>query len=403
MDVSKRNSPGSNSTTMWIVIAGLAIIAGGFIIGMLTPTILPVEGSTQAQQVDALFRFLLVIGGAVFLLVQGLLAFSVIRFRARPGDMSDGLPIHGNTTLEFVWTAIPAVIVLVITIYSYSVWVDTRRVQPNEQVTGVVGQRFAWSFNYNVSREDLPADINYDQLDESVRADFEADGAVQIISDQLHTYVNQPVVTQMTTQDVLHSFWVPAMRVKQDLLPGRTTEIRFTPIEAGVFPIVCAELCGSGHGDMAGQIITDPGTGSQSLSGAWLVVHADEATFRREFLEPELNEVLFPPEDPAARGRQILESGEYPCATCHVLPDLGWSGVVGPSLDGVGARTQRLGATGLPTMEEYLHQSIRLPQAYLVPGFGPLMPQFNPEPDQPNYMPEEDLQAIIAYLLTQTE
>ncbi len=147
---------------------------------------------------------------------------------------------------------------------------------------------------------------------------------------------------------------------------------------------------------MAGQIV------SGNLLGAWVVVHADEATYRREFLEPEANRILFPPEDPVQLGRQVLASGKYPCATCHVLTDLNWAGNIGPSLDGIGARTQRLSAAGAASMEEYIHNAIRHPADYLVPGFGNLMPQFNPEPDQPNYMPEEDLNAIVAYLLSQT-
>jgi hypothetical protein len=113
----------------------------------------------------------------------------------------------------------------------------------------------------------------------------------------LHTYVGQPVKMVMQTQDVIHSFYVPAMRIKQDLLPGRTTEVRFTPTLAGTYPVLCAELCGSGHGDMRAEI----------------VVHPDEATYCAWFDE-ETDILLNPPEDPADRGAQILASGAYPCA-----------------------------------------------------------------------------------------
>ena len=284
---------------------------------------------------------------------------------------------------------------LVLTIYSYQVWTSTRAPQPNEQVMGVAGARFAWTFTYDLSEADLPAGVTVEQLPEPVQQRFAENGGVQLVANQLHTYVDQPVVLKMVTEDVIHSFWVPAMRIKQDLLPGRETEIRFTPIKPGVYRVVCAELCGSGHGDMAGQIVDG------NLQGAWVVVHEDEATYRSEFLEPEANAVLFPPEDPIQLGRQVLNSGRYPCATCHVLTDLNWTGNIGPSLDGVASRTQRLSASGAGSMEEYLHDSIRNPAAYLVPGFGNLMPQFNPSPDQPNYMPDDDLNAIVAYLLTQ--
>lgn len=382
---------------IWIIVAGLAIILGGILISTVTPAILPPQGSAEARQVDELFRFMLAIGGAIFLLVQGMLVYSVIRFRAKPGDRADGPPMHGNATLELVWTVIPAIIVLILTIYSLQVWTATRSVKLNEIQIGAVGARFAWTFNYDVPREALPSDVVFEELDQAVQDDFNDDGKVVFSSPQLHTWVNQPVNIVLDTQDVLHSFWIPGMRIKQDLLTGRTTNIRFTPVEAGVYRIVCAELCGSGHGNMAGQVGADG-----ELLGAWLIVHPDEETYLREFFDPQVRAKIFPPEDPAERGRLILSGGSYPCAACHVLTDLGWAGNVGPSLNGIANRTQRLEATGLPSMEEYIHNSIRHPGDYLVPGYGNLMPQFNANAGEANYMPDEDLDAIVAYLLTQT-
>ena len=149
MDRSKFSSNGRSMSLIWIIAAGLAIILGGLLLASFTPLIFPTQGSTQAQQVDTLFRFMLAIGGAIFLLVNGVLLFSVIRFRVRKGDTNDGPPIHGNTTLEFTWTVIPAIIVIVLTIYSFQVYQSIRAPQPNEQIVNVVGQRFAWSFTYD--------------------------------------------------------------------------------------------------------------------------------------------------------------------------------------------------------------------------------------------------------------
>ena len=128
-------------------------------------------------------------------------------------------------------------------------------------------------------------------------------------------------------------------------------------------------------------------------------MYEDEETYMREFYRPEAQNVLFPPEDPVALGRQILAAGSYPCASCHVLSDLGWQGNVGPNLDDIGNRaaTRRGGFTA----EEYLANSIRHPGEYVVPGYGNLMPQFNPDPALTNYMPDDHLNAIVAYLLTQ--
>jgi cytochrome c oxidase subunit 2 len=380
---------------IWIIAAGLAIILGGLLLASFTPMIFPPSGSVEAEQVDTLFRFMLFIGGAIFLLVNGLLLYSVIRFRARKGDNSDGPPIQGNTTLEFTWTVIPAIIVLVLTIYSFQVWTSITTPKENEQVVHVVGQRFAWSFTYDIPADTLPEGITLDQLPEAVRAVYDSGNVMRFTSSQLHTWVGQPVHTLLNTQDVNHSFWIPGMRIKQDLLAGRQTDVRFTPDEAGVYRIVCAELCGPGHGEMAGMV-TDNGA---TLQGAWLVVHPDEQTFLREFYNPEVLTVLFPPEDPVELGNQILSSGKYPCSACHALASLGWVGTQGPNLDGIGLRAGNRvsGETG----EQYIHDSIRHPTNYVVPGFQPIMPQFNAEPGEANFMPEEDLQAIIAFLLTQ--
>jgi cytochrome c oxidase subunit 2 len=392
---SGRSNKTQSSSLIGVVLFGVAVIAGGYLLSLLTPYILPLAGSAEAQQIDSLFRFMLFIGGSIFLLVEGLLLISVIRFRAKPNDISDGPPINGNTTLEFVWTLIPAIIVTVLAIYAFVVWQNIRAEQPNEQVVHSLGQRFAWTFTYDVSTDQLPPDTDMNRVDPTVRQALESDGRFQLQSQQLHTWVNNPVRVTMETDDVNHSFWIPGMRVKQDLLAGLVTDIRFTPIEAGVYRIVCAELCGSGHGNMAGEVTADG-----ELTGAWLIVHPDEDTYLREFLYPETNARLYPPEDPALRGRQIIQN--YACSGCHILDDVGWAGLTGPNLNGLASRTQRLQATGYATMEEYIHASIRHPGEYLVPGYNNLMPAFNPEPDQPNYMPESDLEAIIAYLMTQT-
>jgi len=394
MDLGKLNSNGRSMSLIWIVAAGLAIILGGILIASFTPALFPTQGSTQSVQVDNLFRFMLAIGGAIFLLVNGVLLYSVIRFRARKGDNSDGPPIHGNTTLEFTWTVIPAVIVLILTIYSFTVWTSIREPQSNEQTVNVVGQRFAWSFNYDISASTLPEGVKLEQLPAETQAALADNKTVSFSSSQLHTWVGQPVHVLLNTEDVNHAFWIPGMRIKQDLLAGRQTDVRFTPIEAGVYRIECAELCGSGHGNMAGTVGTNG-----DLQGSWLIVHADEQTYMREFYDPQASSVLFPPADPVELGRQILSSGKYPCATCHTLTSLGWTGNIGPHLDGVGTRAPNR----IPGYDgsQYIHDSVRNPTHYLVPGFGALMPQFHDQPGESNYMPDSDLDAIAAFLLTQ--
>jgi cytochrome c oxidase subunit 2 len=400
----QRSESNITPSLSFIIVMVVVMVAGGFAFLAFMPYILPPAASTQAEQVDQIFGFMLFIGAMVFVLVQGLLIASVVRWRAKAGDKTDGPPVHGNTTLEAVWTAIPTVIVTVIAIYSLTIWQNTRVIAPNEQSVHALGARYAWTFNYQISRDALPAGIEFDQLKPEIQADLtDEDGVITFSAPQLYTWVGQPVVVRMDAADVNHAFWIPAMRVKQDVLAGRTTEIRFTPTQPGSYRIVCAELCGAGHGNMAGEIAVDPATGEEYLTGAWLIVYETEEQYLSQFYEPTATTNLLPPDDPVLVGRQILASGRYPCNTCHVLSDLNWVGAVGPSLNGIGDRAaSRAAQAGDPDATAYLIHSIRYPGDWLVPGFGNLMPQFNPNPDQPNYMPESDLNAIVAYLLAQT-
>ncbi len=344
-----------------VTVVTVLLLIGGALISAMTPWLMGVQASTQARQVDALMRMMMFVGGIVFLLVQGLVLWAVIAFRRRAGDDGDGPSVHGNYALEFVWTLIPTIVVFIITIASYIVFVQTRAPQANELVVNVTAQRYAFAFQY----ED------------------EATGT--IVDDRvLRTYVGRPVKMEMNTVDVIHSFWIPSMRVKQDILPGRETTMRFEPTRAGRYPVVCSELCGGGHGGMHAEIF----------------VYPDEESYLA-WQDTVVNCVLNPPEDPAARGRAILEGnvGGYGCAGCHVLDDLGWNGQIGPSLNGIADRAnQRALAAGDTTGEEYIYTSIRNSAAYITPGYQNVMPVWNEE-----QMSDERVGDITAYLLTQSE
>lgn len=382
MDLSHKDKKGIQISLPAVIVAGIAIIVGGVLIGSTTASWFPVQASTQAEQVIGLFRVLLTIGGAIFLLVQGLLLYSIIRFRARPGDMSDGPHVHGNVTLEVVWTAIPAIIVIGLVFYSLQVWTTTTAEQENETVVHVTAQRFAWTFTYTDPLNRLADQpLNNQQFSSSV----------------LHTYVNQHVLLKINAVDVNHAFWIPTMQVKQDALVGRETELRFTPIRAGRYRVVCAELCGGGHGGMY----------------SYVIVHETEEDMLSQFTDVQVNNILNPPTDPVSVGQNLLANAVYPCSGCHRLDELGWSGITGPNLNGIATRAaERATASGDPSAEYYLAESIRHPNAYVVPGFAAgVMPQFGASESIPAvidgasyiYMPDENLVGIVAFLCTQTE
>ncbi|MEP6985362.1 MAG: cytochrome c oxidase subunit II, partial [Chloroflexota bacterium] len=296
-----QNKSGISGTTIAvIVVVGVLLIVGGLLIGLATPSILPVQASAESVQVDNLFHILLVIGGAVFLLVQGMLVFSIWRFRAKPGETGDGVNLHGNTTLEIVWTAIPAVIVLVLTVLSYQVFSTMIAPKPGEMTIQANAARFNWNFQYNMPLSIMGKDVDITKLPQVAQDDLKDDNMITLTSPTLYLMSGQPVLMQMQPKDVIHAFWIPAFRIKQDLLPGRVTTVRYTPTVAGEYILECTQLCGANHGAMRAKV----------------EVLASEADFDVA-LRPIMAAIIYPPADPVVRGRDLLASDVYPCYTCH--------------------------------------------------------------------------------------
>jgi len=188
----------------------------------------PKQASAQAGRVDRLFDVLLIISVPVFVLVVTVVIYSVVHFRMRPGEeLKDGPPVHGNTRLEIVWTTIPAVVLVALCGYGYAVLHKNEASAANELRVRVNGVQFAWNFGY-------PA----------------AGGQKAVATNELYLPVGQAVKFDITSQDVIHSFFVPAWRLKSDAVPGLTTHYRVKPDRIGDFPVVCAELCGLGHATM---------------------------------------------------------------------------------------------------------------------------------------------------------
>jgi len=186
----------------------------------------PTSASSTSQPVDTLYDVTLGIAVPIFVLVMTVAIYSVARFRARPGDSRDGAPVHGDTRLEVVWVAVPFVIVSALATYSWIVLDDIEARKPNDLQVSVRGQQFAWTFEYPQA------------------------GGPPVQSEELVLPVGRQANFEISAVDVIHSFWVPAFRIKQDAVPGIKTETRTTPTRPGRFDIVCAELCGAGHSTM---------------------------------------------------------------------------------------------------------------------------------------------------------
>jgi cytochrome c oxidase subunit II len=201
----------------------------------------PDSATSEAHEIDTLYDVLLIVSVPIFVLVMTVAIYSVMKFRARPGDMSDGAPIHGNTRLEVIWVAVPTLIVSILAAYAWIVLNDVEAKQPNEMHVRVIAQQFAWHFQY---------------LDEQGRP----------TTPTLYLPKDRPVKFDVVTRDVIHDFWVPAFRLKTDTVPGLTTHIRVTPNKFGTFDVVCAELCGLGHSTMRQNVHVV----TQGAFDAWL-------------------------------------------------------------------------------------------------------------------------------------
>ena len=188
--------------------------------------------STAAPKIDHLLDVMIVLSSFVFSLVMVMLFYALWKFKAKPGDESDGEPIHGNTRLEVAWTVIPTIIVLFGAGYSWSVLSDIEKLDKNPLTVDVFSQQYAWSFSYPTMS-----------------------GAY--VQGEMHVPLNRQVQFKMHAQDVIHSFWVPEWRIKKDNVPGITTKAIVTPDKIGTYQLVCTELCGFGHATMRAKVVVE--------------------------------------------------------------------------------------------------------------------------------------------------
>ena len=215
------------SIVQLIVIGVLAgAIASAF---ALIPGWLPDQASREAGRIDFVFWFVTGICIFVFSIVAAVTVYAVWKFRVKPDDDSDGPPIHGNTKLEIVWTAVPTLLVTAIAVVSAIVLAKDDAQGANPLRIEVTAQQFFWTYHY--------PEFNNKE------------------SDILRLPVNRSVVLRMTSKDVVHSFWVPEFRQKQDVVPGIHPTLHITPNKVGTYPVICTELCGLGHALMRSRTI----------------------------------------------------------------------------------------------------------------------------------------------------
>jgi cytochrome c oxidase subunit II len=308
----------------------------------------PSEGASSAHKIDTLYDVLLIVSVPIFVLVMTVAIFSVVKFRARPGDTRDGAPIHGNTSLEIAWVTVPFLLVSGLAIYGWVTLNDLEAKKPDELRVHVVGQQFTWHFQYPQEK---------------------------VNSNDLVLPKGRPVEFRINAKDVIHSFWVPQFRLKSDAVPGLTTKIRLTPDRVGNWEVVCAELCGLGHPTMRANVHVIP----QGRFNAWI-------TKKRGGKAPGGGG------GGAASGKQVFASSG--CGGCHTLAAAGTKGTTGPKLDDLASAAAKFGKRRNETPAQYVKESILDPRAFTVPGFPKVMPT-----TYKGQLSSSQVDALVKYLL----
>lgn len=330
-----------------LVAVAVLVALSTFLLGLYLSSgaFLPVQASYQAQVIDRLFAVHGWLIAFFFSLIVVFMLYSFVIFRRRKGELGDGAYMTGNKRLEMTWTVIPLIIVLILSVHGANVLADVERRDPQAMQVNVFASQWNWRFEYE-------------------------NGAT---SNVLVLPKDRQVLLRLQSDDVIHSFFVPEFRVKQDVLPGGEAfvrELRVTPTKQGEFKVRCAEICGQLHYDMLATVSVV----SQSEFDAWLAQQGATCDLGAEEC-----------------GRNWAQ--QFGCLACHSLDG---TQIVGPSWLGIAGSQETLddGSTVLVDAE-YLYESIVDPNAKVVEGFpAGVMPQ--------NYgetLSETQIEEIVAFIL----
>jgi cytochrome c oxidase subunit II len=295
----------------------------------------PVPASSGAGNVDALFIFLVLLAGFMSLAIFTLIVVFALKYRYRPGHKAE--PIEGSVPLEVTWSVVPLAIFMVIFVWGAILYFRERTPPREADEVYVVAKQWMWKLEHEQGQKEI---------------------------NELHVPVGRDIKLVMTSQDVIHSFYVPAFRIKQDVLPGRYTTVWFHPTRPGVYHLFCAEYCGTAHSGMIGQVVVLEPAQYQ----AWLAGGITSGSL-------------------AASGESLFQ--QLGCPTCHRSDVQGR----GPNLVGVFGKPVQLEDGRTVTADEnYIRESILSPNAKIVSGFKPIMPTFQ------GLVSEDQLTALVAYI-----
>jgi cytochrome c oxidase subunit II len=335
-----------------MVLVGVAVGGALALVAILIPWLPPAD-STQAHKVDNVYWFVTIICVAIFAIVAAVIVYSLLKFRVQPDDDSDGAPIHGHTGLWIIWTVIPIIIVLGFAVAATIVLNRNESLKKGHMVVNVTGRQFAWSFTFP-KRGHLHTGIL--ALPAGRQVEF-----------RLHA----------PDTDVIHSFKIPALRVGEDVVPGTPTTVDATPTKVGTYAIVCAELCGIGHGQMRNiLVVMNP--------DAW-----------NTWLAKQKQLAKAPPPSQSGGGTTDAAAtfSSAGCSGCHAFQPANATGTIGPDLDNLTADAAKYGKGETP--DQYVRESIVDPDKVVVSGYPPgVMPKtFG------SSLSSAQIDALVSYLL----
>lgn len=337
-----------SSSMKHFVFAGVLVLVLAFLVDLLLSTtrLLPVQASLQAQPIDRLFDLEIIAISFLFSLIVVFIVYSLIVFRRKPGQEEDGAYFKSNNPLEIIWTIIPLGAVIGLSYFGAITLGQTRQADPDPLEIKVVAGQWFWRFEYP---------------------------EYGIVSDKMFMPVDQQAKLTLTSMDVIHSFWVPEFRIKQDLLPGENLvrELRITPTLIGEYKVRCAEMCGTSHAYMESPVIVV----SQTDFDAWV--------------QGELAAIGT---DPAARGERWASTNG--CRSCHSVDG---TANVGPTWRGLFGKTVELMDGRFVVVDDaYLYAAIVSPNAQVAKDSTPnVMPQ-----TYEGSLSDDQIADIIAFIKT---
>lgn len=305
---------------------------------------MPKAASTVASNTDGLFYFIYYTCLVFFVIIVGAMVYFVVKYRHKEGQPARTSGLKGNHTLEVVWTVIPGLLLVLMFGWGFKDWI-TKLVPPANAIeVRVTGQKWSWNFDYVASG---------------------VSGPTMVVP------LNKPVKLVMSSKDVIHSFFVPAFRVKRDVLPGRYTVMWFEATEKGEFPVQCTEYCGTAHSNMLSKV--------------------------RVVSDEEYTEWIDNGGDLGGEGVPLAELGAkvYEAKGCNACHSIDGSAKVGPSLKGVyGHRVELADGSTTDGDDNYIRESILAPQAKIVKGYPPVMPSFQGQ------LNDKQITALIEFMKT---